>query len=214
MPTPACPWTMHGGRWLWGRGGCREGSWGARLGFFGRSAGAGAALMNPVYFFFSPSSSFCADAGESTRYLGKGEAAPPRLLTRIPPGKRHWVTSPQRDALGLSLLLPLGSPNVQDFPPKTDLSFSLFLLSPPFLAVTLSSLCHLRLARRIAGNLRSLPQLPYSKCQILVGFCFAEIKWSNSTTKGSRQPKTSNIMSKPPFLFCTKSSCHCLGHGK
>lgn len=98
LPTPACPWTMHGGRWLWGLGGCREGSWRARLGFFGRSAGAGAALMNPLYFFFSPLSSFCADAGERTRCPGKGEAAPACLLATIPPGKPRWVTSPQRDA--------------------------------------------------------------------------------------------------------------------
>ena len=139
LPAAACPGTMWGGGRLRGLGGCREGLWRASLVFFGRSPGAGAALTKPLYS--APHHLFVLMAGEGTRSPQKGEAAPPHLLTGIPPGKPRWVTSPRRDwdawpPRGCRPLLHLESPNVcRTFRPRLtflSLSFSCF---SPFLSL-------------------------------------------------------------------------------
>lgn len=122
-------------------------------------------------------------------------------------------------ATGLWLAPPPRKPKcVQDFPPKIDLSSSVFSFFLPLslLAVTPFPLRRLCPAEGFAGNPRSLPRLPPLKCQILAGLCFPEMKRCRMLPQmaAGDQKLPKKKKKRDPFLFCTKSSRRCPGHGR
>ena len=133
---------------------------------------------------FRPPSSFCADGRGRDQIPAERGGSSSTSPDRDPPRQTPLGDQPAEGlgclaTTGLSPASPPGKPKrVQDFPPKIDLSFSVFFLFLPLslLAVTLSPLCRLCPAGGFAGNPRSLHWLPPSKCQILAGLCFPEMK--------------------------------------
>lgn len=146
LPAPAHPGMMGGRGWLRGLGDVWDGSWRASLVFWQipwcwSSLNKALLCVGWFFFFLFPRSSFCADAQEGTRSPGKGEAAPPCLLTGIPSSKPRWGTSLWRDwdarlLWGCCMLLHPGSPNVcRTFHPRLTCLSLPFPSFSPFLSL-------------------------------------------------------------------------------